>query len=494
MANNTQFNLVDLMPTILFKKLYALKFALFYVKADMTTPEGKSIDRYRRAALTSSTLIVARLVNVLTGLATIPITLNYLGADQFGVWMALTSFVAFLSFTDLGMGVGVQNALIKCNGNDDLENPKFIIGSGLFVLTGITSLLVLFALFILPLLPVDVWIKFQNPDSLSVLLPTAQVMFVGFALGLPLGLVQRVCDAYQRGYWGYGLLVLGRILAFLGVIIAAICRWPLPVLAGIYMITPFIVTGIGSFFVVNKMPWLVPHFSRESFKYVNTLFGTGILVLCCHLGYALLHSAPAIIIANQIDAASVTPFSVTQKMIGAVTILISPILQSFWGPIGEAAVRGDVDWINNASKNLLKILTVLILPVALVFVVFGQKIIGIWTANPNAIPSKELLILCLIGVLIGIFDQKFTLVLNAMNRFGIRAISMITFAFIAFFTVKVFGRKLTVEGIVFVYVFLGSVPVFLVNAAYSIFSIKSIEIKPNVLPPQLSEETRAVNP
>ena len=84
------------------------------------------------------------MVNILTGLITVPLTLSYLGVDKFGVWMTITGFVAFLSFTDFGLGVGLQNALSKCDGQENKKDTVYLVSAAMLMMLSIASLLFLF--------------------------------------------------------------------------------------------------------------------------------------------------------------------------------------------------------------------------------------------------------------------------------------------------------------------------------------------------------------
>lgn len=357
-------------------------------------------------------------MNILTGLATIPITLNYLGPDLFGVWMALTSFVAFLGFSDLGLGTGIQNALIRCFGKDDFVSPRRIIATGLVVLTCVALALIAAALVFLPQLPLTDWVIFEDPDSERWLLPTAQTMVIAFAIGLPCGLVQRICDAYQRGYLGYGLLMIGRILGFVGVCLAAWLHWSLPVLAGLYMGTPFVIMAIGYVtYIFAKMPWARPGLPTTDRSLLTSLFGTGSSVLLCHLSYAVMSQMPVIIIANQISAAAVTPLVVTQKLIGAASLVIAPVLISLWSPIGEAATRGDLEWIHRTIQRAVRMLIMIYAPLVLAFLLCGRPLVLFWTGTPEAVPSWSLLAGVITLSIFGVFTQLDTIILSALNRF-----------------------------------------------------------------------------
>ena len=49
----------------------------------------RSRDRYRRAGLTGGAGLVAKAIGVLASFILVPLTLGYLGAEQYGLWMTL---------------------------------------------------------------------------------------------------------------------------------------------------------------------------------------------------------------------------------------------------------------------------------------------------------------------------------------------------------------------------------------------------------------------
>jgi len=82
---------------------------------DLENPEGKSRERYRRILLTTGASFAARGVSVLTGLVTVPLCVGYLGHEQYGIWMTITSFFIMLGFADFGIGFGLLNAVAEAS-------------------------------------------------------------------------------------------------------------------------------------------------------------------------------------------------------------------------------------------------------------------------------------------------------------------------------------------------------------------------------------------
>ena len=86
---------------------------------DTSTPEGRSQERYRRVALTAISSAGARALTVVTMLIAVPLTLNYLGSERYGLWMTISSIILMMRFADLGMGLGLMNAVSEAHGQED---------------------------------------------------------------------------------------------------------------------------------------------------------------------------------------------------------------------------------------------------------------------------------------------------------------------------------------------------------------------------------------
>lgn len=403
-------------------------------------------ERYRKAAWTTIVLSVTRMVNILTGLLTVPLTFTYLGAEQFGLWMALTNFVAFLSFTDLGLGIGLQNGLISCNGRDDYNFPGKLVASAVVVMTAIFLLLVVFAVMVLPFVPLDRLISTETEVARRQLLPTAQAVIIAFGFGLPAGLVQRMCDAYQRGYLGYSLLLIGRIMGFLAVVSAVFLHWPLWLLASSYVGMPFVVSALGSLWVFRAMPWLVPRFSTVDRACIKSIFQTGVQATVIRVANAIMNNGPALIIANRLGASFVGPFAVAQKFVGVTNIVTMSVGAALYGAYGEAALRGDWTWIKRTLKRAVMLSIITYFGAAVVSATCGLKIISWWTGEGAAVPSLSLLLACIFFFALSDLQRVFGQFLMGINRLTLQATYSLVLALLSFFCGYIFIELLGVAG------------------------------------------------
>jgi len=58
---------------------------------DTSTDDGRSKERYRRVVLTAGSSFVNKTVTILTGLISVPLTVHYLGAERYGLWMTISA-------------------------------------------------------------------------------------------------------------------------------------------------------------------------------------------------------------------------------------------------------------------------------------------------------------------------------------------------------------------------------------------------------------------
>lgn len=421
---------------------------LFAKNLDLNTPGGRSQDRYRRAAWTSLTLIASRVVNIATGLATIPLTFHYLGKEQFGLWMTLTSFVSFLNFSDFGLGEGLQNALIQCYGRNDYASPKSYVSAATTVLGGICLGFVGVAVYVFPMLPWSELIPLADEQARTQLLPTAQAMCIGCGIGLVAALVQRVSDGYQRGYIGWALMLLGRTLGFVGVVLCIWRGYPLWVLAGVYITIPHIVLCLGGLALLVKVSWLIPaplECTGTAFRTILSVGGASIII---RAGYISTYSAPALIVANQMSAALVGPLSVAQKLVGTVGIITASAMSPLRNSYGEAAIRGDWAWIERTLGNLLRLILVVYLPTMLILALFGRQIVLVWTRDSSLQPSFSLLFAYETYFTFQAFTAAFSGVLYSLNRLRCQAVYYFLWSLAAIGLSYAFATELGVAGII----------------------------------------------
>ena len=222
--------------------------------------KGGSISKNReqRIALTSITGLVARVVNVLSGLLTIPLTLPYLGVEQFGIWMAVTGFVAFLSFADFGLSIGLQSRLTASVAKGDKVSPKGYLSTTLCIILVLALLISTLSYYVIPTLELTKLIGLENNENYPILELTVQVVIYLFSIGMFGAVIQRTYEALQEGYYSNIYLIVGRLLGLGSIFIAIELELSLPVIVALYMGGPTVALLLSGFPLLLKRKWLRP--------------------------------------------------------------------------------------------------------------------------------------------------------------------------------------------------------------------------------------------
>ena len=95
-------------------------------------------ERYRRAGMTAFTSYIAKGLTMLIGFASVPLTIHYLGAERYGVWLTISSLLLWVALTDFGLaGNALVNVLSEAVGKDDRELARHYTASAFWALVTI---------------------------------------------------------------------------------------------------------------------------------------------------------------------------------------------------------------------------------------------------------------------------------------------------------------------------------------------------------------------
>jgi O-antigen/teichoic acid export membrane protein len=415
---------------------------------DTSTIEGRSNERLRRVFWTASTSAVVYGVNTLTVFILVPITLGYLGAERYGLWMTITSLVAFLGFSDLGIGNVVINFISEANGNNDPEAARKYISNAFFLLISVS---IGFILLVLILNFIMNWGQFFNVAS-SVARnesgPAVTIFLICFLINLPLNLIPRIQSGYQQGYMNNIWQGLSNLLALAGLFLIIHLRVGLPWL--VLVISGFPIIGNilnGVYFFVFRRRGLVPRISDLRISLAKQMLWIGFFFLLMQIAIAIINYSDNIIIARILGPEAVTNYAVPAKLFALISAVIGLFLSPLWPAYGEAIAKGDDQWANSILiKSIL--LTFMICTLATFFLlIFGEKILYFWIGASVAFSLKLWFGLGIWTTLSAILTA-ITFFLNALKKISFQAIFTIITAFFALPTKIILVGTFGIPGVI----------------------------------------------
>lgn len=379
---------------------------------DVTTQNGKSHERYRRILLTGGTTAIVKLFSAVINLITVPLTVHYLGAERYGLWMAISSIMALMSFADLGLGNGLLNAISKANGQNSIKDAQIAVSSTFYMLLGISGVLFLIFLIIYPFIEWQNVFNAQSELAIEESGPTMFVLVIIFLINMPLGIVRRIQDGYQEGFKFQIWLIVGSLISLTGLLVCIFLETGLPWLVLAFSSGPLIATLLNGIVLFSKRrKELLPRYRNFDFTTGKYLFKAGLIFFILGIFTLLGNSSDDIILAHTIGPASVAGYEIVKKLF-LFSMFTQFIIQPLWPAFGEALESGDLDWAKRTLKKAILLSIVSSAIISLPLVVFGKQIIELWVGS-DFIPSWSLLIGFYVFVLFANYGGVMSTFLNS---------------------------------------------------------------------------------
>lgn len=395
---------------------------------DISTQEGRSEERHRQILLTTLSSGGSKLLAAIISFAMIPLTLNYLGTERFGLWMTISSVVTMLSFADLGIGSGLMNAVATAQGKDDVQEIKKKIAASLMLLSGIALLIIALFFLIEPFVP---WVKILNVNSelaRKEAVPTISVVVVLFAISMPAGVAIKVLMGLQKGFAANLWLAAASVVG-LGFVLGVIhIGGGLPSLAAATL-APLVVAGViaGLYLFAKQSPYLRPQFSTLSVIDVKSLAGTSSLFFVLQISGLIAFQTDNLIVAHYLGAESVAVYAVTFKLFTIPSIIISLFLNALWPAYAEAKSRGDMEWIYKSFIKSLKLSALIAVPISIVTLICAPWIIDQWVGK-EINPKWDLLVGLFFWSLLTILGGNFAALMNGLGVIKFQAVASVAMA------------------------------------------------------------------
>ena len=392
-----------------------------YMAGAPSDAEVRGRERYRRAGLSGVAAFGGRGTTTLLSLVAVPLTLNYLGPERYGLWLTISSVIALLSFTDLGIGNGLLNAVTLAMAQGDAGKARRQVSSAAILLTALAAALALLMAATFPFVPWASVLAVSGRDAASEAV-LAFVAWIGcFLIGLPLSVAKQVRLARQEGYVVHLTLAVGNVAA-VGVLLAAIAgRQGLPVLVVAMAGPPLIATAVNGIILFrHDAPELSPSRSLADRRTGFRLLRTGFLFFVLQISIAVAFTSDTLVVAQVVGPTAVAEYGVTSRLFMIPVAIVAMFLSPLWPAYGEAIARGDVRWSRRTLTRSVIVGVLCTLPISTILVVFGLPLMMLWV-GPSVVPPTELLLGFGIWIVLSTIGNAVAMLLNGAHEIRIQA-------------------------------------------------------------------------
>lgn len=364
-------------------------------------------------------------VSIAISLILVPLTIDYINPSRYGIWLTLSSIVAWFSFFNIGLTQGLRNkfAEAKAKGNDELAqiyvSTTYAILSIIFIIVWGVFLLVNPGLNWAQLLKVPE----EMASEISILVV---IIFSYFCLQFVLKIITTLIIADQQPAKASLVDVLGQVLSLIIIVVLVKTTEGSLIKLGLALcISPIIILlGANIFFFKGSLKRYRPQLSKIKFPYAKSLFNLGIVFFVIQVAGIIQFQTANVIIARNFGTEDVTNYQIVYKYFGMLNMLFVIFLSPFWSASTEAFYNNDIAWIKNAIRKYNKVFLLLVC-IGAFMLLFSTQIYDLWLKKGTVHIQFSLSLWGYLYFVLTMFASTYVYFLNGINALRIQFIACI---------------------------------------------------------------------
>ena len=362
---------------------------------------------------------ICRPVSMLLNYIYIPVVLNYLGVEKYGIWTTILTLISWVGYFDIGIGNGLRNRLTETlNGNAEYNAKKMVSSSYVFstiIMTGLSIIFVLVAQFL------D-WYKIfgvlESDESLKLIV-IESVLLVAF--NFVFNLCINVLYAFQKASIVSLLQVIALGINLIGVfIIKRFTVSNLTLLVFVYGFAFIAVNVVASILLYSRHKELAPSIKEVDFGVGKDIIRLGFKFFVIQICALVLFATDSLIISYLYGAVNVTPYSNVNKLFMAISGIYIAFITPIWSSVTKDKANKDTIKMLRSIRNLV----LLMIPFALgaITLLFVFRPLADWWLGMH-LEYPQILLIC--GMLYCVFNMWCSLNAYVLNGLEVMTPSLI---------------------------------------------------------------------
>lgn len=384
----------------------------------------KGDERMQKARREIQLLIIIKGINILTGFLLVPLTINYVTPSTYGIWLALSSIVIWVSYFDLGLPNGFRNKFAESLAkNNQLLARKYVS-------TTYALLAIIFAGILCVLIIVNKFADWSTILSVSSSLKnelhyTFLIICIFFSIRVVASVFTFMLMADQKPAKSAAVHTIGQVLSLIFIYILTIytesnIMYLALAISGMPCITILFISFIA--YCIKPYNKFAPTLRLVDFKLSKDILGIGIQFFIVTIINLLILQIINILISRELGPFAVTQYNIAFKYFSIIYMIMELIVSPFWSGYTEAFIKKDFQWMHIILCKLERLLLLSIIAI-IIMLICTNYIIYIWIGDTVTIPFS----LSLSMSIFVFFQTAYCIYSNLVNGTGKVRIQLVTF-------------------------------------------------------------------
>ncbi len=373
-----------------------------------------------------------------------PVMFHHLGAELFGLWVAVTALTSVALFADLGMGNSLLTRLStlrpgpsgqsgpsglpgppgagdpeKSGGSYEPDAARMIAVAYLSV-AGIAALLLATVVTISVVMPVGTLFGVTDAQTAAKVPGVLMLCFGALAVNLPLSLITKIQVAVQDT--AYGAAWAAATATWTVTAVGGAAAAGMPPLALIALAASSAPIG----HLVNSLHYFTrvrPDLRPRPWILAPDLAGGLVRLSVRYLALSVLTSTAASIdgylVARWLGPIAAAHYGVAVRMLVLLNLLVTVVSTPLWPANAQALAAGDLQWVRRTTRRMCMLSAGLVGAAAAVLVAASSPLLAAWIRSPDfhGLPAGLVALLATWPVLLATTAPMF-MVQNSAGRLG----------------------------------------------------------------------------
>lgn len=364
-------------------------------------------------------------ISIIVSFLTISFSLKLLDTNKYGIWLAISSTVSWISILDIGLANGLRNKVAEYLAVKDYKQAKVAVSSTYAILLMIV--VPIFLLFGFLIRSANWNSIFNTKLNETELMYTVAMVFTGLLMQFFLKPITSILQGDQKIYKANLIQLICNSIPLIPIILMSqFLKGSMVALAFAQTVLPVFVMLFYTVVLFRKEYAII----RPSVKHIDlpkskSLFGLSLGFFIVQIAGIFLYSTTEIIITREFGGSDVTLFNLLYKYFSTTTIIINIILATYWSAFTDAFALNDFAWIKTSINKLIRICFMLFGAVMLQLFVVGP-VFNVWVGNKIHVPFMLSFVMT-IYFSVNLFTAMYSVVLNGTGKVKTQAIvSLIT--------------------------------------------------------------------
>jgi O-antigen/teichoic acid export membrane protein len=369
--------------------------------------------------------LLIKIMSIAVSLVMVPMTIHYINPTQYGIWLTLSSMVAWISFFDIGFTQGLRNRFAEAKAKGDRQLARTYVSTAYFfigiIFIGIWLILLIINQFI------D-WGKLLNVNEKSAheISLLAYIIFSYFCFQFVFKIISTILIADQKPAKAVMLDLFGQVFSLIAIyILTKLTSGSLIYLALALGVAPtLVIMGANLYFFKTNYKDYSPSIRFVKKKYAKDIISLGLKFFVLQIAAIVQYQTILFLIAHYFDPLQVTSYNIAYKYFGILQMGFVILVTPLWSGVTDAYNSGDIEWIRNAVKNYLYILIPFIIMGAGMLVV-AKPIYDFWLGENVVVVPFAISLLCYIFISTTLIAYIFVFVINGIGALQMQFYSSI---------------------------------------------------------------------